>query len=437
MAHRRVTVIVEWTPSSTGSLRSERFSSLVYPLDYASYPAASASAEATGGLASVVGTLGADTFEDVQLKPSRCPLLDELLDPAHRPGRRRRATPAPSTWPSGRCPPPSARWSARTRPTARSTSSTASATTTSPPPPPIWSGRTASLYSAAAVSTPGGAVFTTPAGTANGHAAVDTCSGCGFGDGDGVPWADASSTTTGVASATFAAGGASGLVGLAVADRLGLGGERPGRPRHGQQRHGHRHRHVDGPRGQGPDDQRCHRVGDGAVSVPGFTATATAPAGNTPTALTTSASTVAIKMWDGTGYRTVNVTPGDGHRRADHGHGGEGWRHGDDDRPGAEPASTTSTTGSSPRTSAVAQLPSLLVVTVEATVTGARSGSFTTSFDYGLLTARSTLAGGSVNRAAPAGAGARPGVTLVELLVSMVVMAAPHGDGRARCWCRR
>ncbi len=64
--YRHVTVVVEW-PSPTSTPHSMRFSSLVFPLDYTSFPSSKGSAEVTDGLITLGGCLGADTFDDVHV----------------------------------------------------------------------------------------------------------------------------------------------------------------------------------------------------------------------------------------------------------------------------------------------------------------------------------------------------------------------------------
>ncbi len=65
IGYRHVTVIIEWpTPAPKHKLQ---FSSLVFPLDYTSYPTSNGSADVTGGLVTVDGCLGSDTFDDVHV----------------------------------------------------------------------------------------------------------------------------------------------------------------------------------------------------------------------------------------------------------------------------------------------------------------------------------------------------------------------------------
>jgi hypothetical protein len=95
-------------------------------------------------------------------------------------------------------------------------------------------------------------------------------------------------------------------------------------------------------------------------------------------------------MREGTGYRTVSLTPGTATDVTTTGTLVVGADTITMTSRVQSQVKTTGTSGSSPRTSAVAEVPSLLVVTVDATVSGAHPGSFTTIVDYGRITARST-----------------------------------------------
>jgi hypothetical protein len=63
--YRHVTVIVGWP--STNPAHTMQFSSLIFPLDYTSYPAGNGTAEVTDGLVTLSGCLGGDTFDDVHV----------------------------------------------------------------------------------------------------------------------------------------------------------------------------------------------------------------------------------------------------------------------------------------------------------------------------------------------------------------------------------
>ena len=69
-SYRRITVFIEWNASPSApaaTVHQMRFASLVFPLNYSSYPASNGSAEATGGLIAVSGQLGGLTFDDVHV----------------------------------------------------------------------------------------------------------------------------------------------------------------------------------------------------------------------------------------------------------------------------------------------------------------------------------------------------------------------------------
>jgi hypothetical protein len=111
----------------------------------------------------------------------------------------------------------------------------------------------------------------------------------------------------------------------------------------------------------------------GAVKVNAFTARATAAAGYTLVApdVATGTTTMQIQLWDGAAYRTVNLLPGAALDTT----AAASLTIGDHivsftSRVQAQP-SNFSTLGTAPRGDAAAQHPSILLITVEATITSA------------------------------------------------------------------
>jgi hypothetical protein len=392
LPYRRITVFVDWAPSTSGAFHTERFSSLVYPLDYSSFPAGSGVAEVTGGAITVSGSLSADTFDDVHvaLPGARAATSSSTL----------RTAQATASGPSGLI-----RLVGASPSTTECVGSSGAAeclvttldrmadndVTTSAP---TSLGGGATLYGGASVSTPGGLTFALPSGTADSHASVDACAGCGFGDADGVPWADATTEAAGATTAAFDAGATGGLVGQLW--QLGSGWKATASVNHDVV-------------GGGTATAKAQLTApalklltlngasgfDGAVRVGPVSASATAVVGTTGASPSVTAEAVAVDLWDDAvgGYRSFNVTPGD------------------PTNPVYAPATgtvtvgsdviaftssvqsqprTTSAKGTSPRTDAAAQHPSLLVVTVDVTITGAHPAAFTLTFDYGAVTARGT-----------------------------------------------
>jgi hypothetical protein len=389
LPYRRLTVFVDWSPSTSGAFHSERFSSLVYPLDYSSFPAGSGVAEVTGASVSVSGALGADTFADVHLAlpGARAATSSSTLRTAQATASGPTAViglvgSSPSTTEcavvsgGAECP-------ITTLDRMADNDVTTSA--------PTFLGGGASLYGGATVSTPGGATFSLPAGTADSHAAVDACGGCGFGDADAVPWADATTVTSGSTTAAFDGTASGGLTGQlwqlaqgwqasATVDHDTIGGGTASAAAA-----------LNAPALDLVTFAGAGGFG-GAVRLGAFSASATASVGSTPASPAVSASAVSVQLWDDSagGYRTVSVTPGSA---TDITATGTITVGGDvislTSRVQSQPR-TTSAAGSSPRTAAAAQHPSLLVVTVDATISGAHPGSFSVTFDYGSVTARGT-----------------------------------------------
>lgn len=396
LPYRRATVFVEWTPSLSGSRHSQRFSTLVYPLDYESYPVGSGLAEVTGGRVTVTGYLGADTFEEawvalpaVRAKTSASTLaraqgtassatgvVDVTLGPLTGTGCTVTGAPVHTA----QCPVS----------TVDEVADNDSGTST-----PAWSTASgAVLHGGASVTTPGGTAWSLPADSGEAHASVQACGGCGYGDGDGVVWADSTRTTSGEARASFSS--TTGLAGRlwevaagwsasATVDHDTSGGRRVTST--GQ---------LNAPPakvfaldGAGAFDAAV-LVGDST----GFTASANASAGDGTAGPSATSTSVPVKLWDGAvgGYRTVTVTPGASTDEvATASLAVNGHTVSISSRVQSTPSTSTST-GSAPRTEANSQHPSLLLVTVQADVwdsSGTPVGSVVVSFDYGQVTARS------------------------------------------------
>ncbi len=411
LPYRRLTVFVDWTPSLSGNFHTQRFSTLVYPLDYSSYPAGGGLAEVTGGRITVTGNLGGDVFEDVQmaLPGARAKTSASTLRTAHGLASSSNAVldlaAGPLTAPlctvtglSGdivNCP-------VVTVNEAADNDSTTSAAT--------WTANgTSLLFGGAAVTTPRGLLWSLPSGSGTAHAAVEKC-GCSYGvlhDDDGLPWADGTRQTSSSAQASFAPGGGlsgrlwemgTGWSATTSVDHDATGG---GRVTSTAQVMAPAVKvfAVDG----GPtEDPTIAGAGDpevfaGAVLVgtsSGFTAKATAEAGYGSVGLPFVTGSVPVKLWhkDDQGraaYRDVTVTPGDATDQT----ASASFVAGDHtvsftSRVQSAPNTSTST-GVMPRTEADTQQPSLLLVTVDVVITGPHPGAFTITVDYGQVRARS------------------------------------------------
>ena len=234
----------------------------------------------------------------------------------------------------------------------------------------------------------------TPAGLLTARASTDACGVCGFGDSDGVPWAEAFVGTTTASSGAFASdhglGGLSGqLWSFATAwrattsvdhDTAGGGIVASSAA-------------LDAPVLHVLDLDDAVIGFDGAVVIGAFAARTSITAGYSLAAPVISATEVSVQLWDDTagGYRSISVVPGvpfDQSATAtiivgDHSVALTS-------RVRSEP-STVSLVGASPRTDAVAQLPSLVLVSVDVTITSQSTllvtDAFTVTVDYGRLSA--------------------------------------------------
>ena len=395
IGYRRITVFIAWQPTATGNRHTMRFSSLVFPLDYTTYPASSGSSEATGGLVTVVGHLGSDTFDDVHVSLAaaradttastlRTAIGSTVSSASHVDVQ---AGPISSTTCStfgagfdiGEC----------ARQVTDSIADNDATSTTG-----NWAADVGKLFVAGNLVTPGGLAVLTPAGTMASTASTDDCAACGFGDSDGVPWADTSVATNTVSSAAFSddhgAGAltgqlwnlASGWSATATVDHDTIGGGV-----------------VTATARLVTPDLRVFAVEGappgfvGAVTVSGFTAAASAAAGHTLATPTVPSTPASVRIWDVAvaGYRDVTVTPGVAFDTSATGT----FTVGDHvitffSRIQSEP-STFSMVGSGPRTDAVAQHPSVLLVTVDVTIssltTFTETDAFSVVVDYGRVSA--------------------------------------------------
>lgn len=370
--YRRITVLVDWP--STAPRHNMRFSSLVFPLSYASYPASSGGAEATGGLITVTGNLGSDAFDDVHvvLPGARVDTNASTLRTSIGAAAGGTSYVGITTGPVipsmtcngagtavGECP----------RQTLESIADNDSTSTTT-----NWVAGVGRPFVGGSVTTPGGATMVTPAGTMTSRASTDVCGPCGFGDGDNVPWAYSTVATTTGATAGFASNHGVGMLNGSLWT-LGSAWSATATIDHDTSGGG-----IVTATAQltAPALKVLQLTGapsgfDGAIKVSAFTVGASVVSGYTLLApdVTTGTTTRQVQLWDGAGYRTVTVVAGvsvDERASAT-------FTIGDhviafNSRVQSQP-STLSTTGTSPRRDAAAQHPSMLLVTVEVTITSA------------------------------------------------------------------
>ena len=395
--YRRITLIIDWNTTDAANSPGQRtmqFSSLVFPLDYTSYPASTGSAEAIGGSVTLTGTLAGEQFEEVRLalpgtqaatdsstlRTSIASAASSTSTVALHSGA---VTLSCSDGTDRECP----------RKTAASVADNDTGTNTGPSEVVVLE-----PFSAASISTPKGTTVVTPAGTMTSRATVAACALCDFGDADELPWSEASLHTTSASSVVFRVD--ENLNGTllhlddswsssAAVDHDADGG---GVVSASAQLTTPAARvfHLDPGTG-------VPTTFVGAVRVSGFTASASVKGGHTAVvpAATATASAATVEIWDGSlavpGYRTVPVTPGtaaDTTATAAFVVGGHDVAF--TSRVQSQPT-TTSFSGDSPRSRSVAQLPSLLLVTVDVTVTtGSVVETFTIVFDYGRVSAGTT-----------------------------------------------
>ena len=306
--YRHVTVIVEWQSSST-TAHTLQFSSLVFPLDYTSFPSSNASAEVTDGLITLGGCLGSDTFDDVHvaLPGARSDTIASTLRTAIGAATSAAAhVETHSRIDSTTCVPvdPVA---ADNCPGANiaSIADNDSSTTTS-----NTASGSGGYFFCPTLASGGGLVVSVPpaiATTLAANAKTDQCSpACPFAAGvaDAVPWADARVTPTAGSSAAFNSGELTGKLWTFANDwsaTTSVDHDAVGTVRAAASL-------------SAPTLSIFSLVGiipDGAVKVGSFTATASGASGYTTTAPTLDFGTT-VQLWDGTAYATpaLVVAPG-------------------------------------------------------------------------------------------------------------------------------
>ena len=128
----------------------------------------------------------------------------------------------------------------------------------------------------------------------------------------------------------------------------------------------------------------------GAVRIPPFVANATAEAGHTAALPGASRDTITVQLWDDAafGYRAVSISPT---ISVDETASATVVLSADvvtiTSRVLSQPAET-STSGVGLRTAATGQHSPMLLVTVDVVIAGPHASSFTITFDYGSVTAR-------------------------------------------------
>ena len=374
IGYRHVTVIVEW-PWTSPTPHTMQFSSLVFPLDYTSYPSSNGSAEVTDGLVTLDGCLGGDTFDDVRvaLPGSRSDTIASTLRTAI--GSATSAAAHVEVHPrvdSSTCEPvePVAADDCPGVSIANIADNDSSTTTLN------TASGTGGYFFCPNLTTGGGLAVVVPAATATSlvsHAKTDVCSpACPFAGGsDAVPWADATVSPTAGSSATFNSGGLTGTLwsfanGWSATtsvdhDTISSGSVRTSAS-------------LIAP---ALSILSLPGVPDGAVRVGEFTANASATAGFTNAPPTLGYATT-LQLWDGVGYvaPAVSVAPG------------TNWSGTSTFAVGDRQVSLVATVQTQP----------LLVVTVVVTITpstidplpGVGTDTFTVEVNYGRVAAHST-----------------------------------------------
>jgi prepilin-type N-terminal cleavage/methylation domain-containing protein len=314
--YRRATVIIEWPKSAPR--HTLRFSSFVFPLVNASYPASNGSAEVTGGLVTLSGCLGGDTFDDVHVglpsvraDTSAATLRSAISGAGNATGHVEvRARPDPST-----CTPEGSTGNDNC---VRTTVDSVADNDSTTPTIGNVANPTGQTFAACAVGpTAGGVSVVTPAGlganSMTSHAKTDACSPTSLctaftgGSADAVPFADAKVITNAGTYATFSTGGLAGNLWTLGANWTSTASVD----------------HVETGTGSvkaiatviAPALSVLTLPGlvGGAVKVLGFTATASAAAGDTtvaPTFNIAGAPTIQFSDGTATGYVPVTWVPG-------------------------------------------------------------------------------------------------------------------------------
>ena len=367
--YRRITVIVDW-PSATPR-HTVRFTSLVYNLNYASYPASSGAAEVTGGQVSISGHLGGDTFNDVHVvlpgvraDTSASTLRTSIAAVAGATGYVDVVN-GPVT--SMTCIGVDTHIGECARQTLESIADNDSTSTTG-----HWVAGIDQPFVGGSLSTPGGMTIATPIGTMTSRASTDLCGTCGFGDSDGVPWSDSTVATTTDSVAGFASDHGVGVL-TGSAWRLASAWSATTSVDHDSTGGGivAASAQLNAPALRILELQGAPSGFDGAVKVSAFTARASVVSGYTLLMpdVTTGTTTRQVQLWDGAGYRTVAVaadTAVDTTASATFVIGDHVVSFAS--RVQSQP-STYSNAGATLRTDATAQHPSVLVITVDVTIT--------------------------------------------------------------------
>lgn len=390
LPYRRITVFVEWPATPAGTTRTLRFSSLTYPLDYTSFPAASGSAEVTGATASVTGSFNSDQFSDVHMDApgSRATTSSATARTAQAAASSSTAVVSLLTGPlvAPLCNLSGASSQSADCPISSLIRTTDNDTTTNAP---TSQGGTTGMYSSATVQTPGGLTLTTPGGTNDPKSTVDACASCGFGDADDLPWSTATSSTSTTSSLAFT-NGPGGLAGSLW--QMGSGWIASSAVDHDSTSGGTVSATA---QLNAPAVKIFSLTGagafDAAVRVGAFMTSATANVNPTTPTPTVTAQTTTVDVWDDTvgGYRSLSIVPG---TATDVTATGTVTVGGDvvtlTSRIQSQPKATSPSTAST-GTAAAAQQPSILTLTVQATTTGPHAGTQTVVFDYGQVAARS------------------------------------------------
>ena len=383
--YRRINVVVEWPSTVPTKPHQLQFSSLVFDLDFKSFPAGSGSAEADGGLITLTGCIGGETFGEgdvrVALPGAHADTSASTLRTAIGTGAA-----ATSSVGSGVRTDPSACAPAigtEVRECALVTSDSVADNDSS-----TVTGNSAAqletLVAPCTTTTPAGALtVAAPTVTLKSYAKTDTCASCNWATpADAVPWARATATATGGSSASFVTDGVSGTLW-----QFGTGWSATASIDHDPAGNGLVATSVEL---DSPALTVLALPGlSGAVLVDPFVASASASAGDSSVAPSLNAPASSVRLWNGSGYDTYAWAAGE---TFDHSASGTLALGGStitiDSRVQAN-VSSIGVVGSAPRTDAAAVDPSLLLVTVTVSI-DTTGDAFTVAVDYGRLSAHST-----------------------------------------------
>jgi hypothetical protein len=397
--YRRVTVLVDWTPAQRAATQRIRYSSLVYPLDYTSYPASSGSADVVGGAFTLTGDLAGVLVDDIRLQlPSvRSVANSSTLRTSNASAAGPQAEVDLSAGPltTTSCAVSGATSDAASCDPAVVTAVSDNDVGTTVQP---WT-RTTASPSAASVTAPGNLLaVSVPGADLIGASTVDACTGCltpNLGDDDHLPYSSATAATAGPLTTTLAA---LGLVGM-EAVRVSSGWSGSGTIDQDADTGGGRM--IATAQLSAPSVTLFSLPGVlgflGAARVGAFTATATAQAGNGTSAPSTTGGPIVVELLDSTalgGYRNVPVTPGTAVDVTTSGSLVAGLLPVAISTHLVSGAGATTTAGSAPRTAATAQHGNLLRIEVDVTIGSPATVHLSMAFDYGTVTAGSTWAAG-------------------------------------------